>query len=172
MLDLLKDALEVMPDWLKDEDGWNSLKVDYNHPHVDRLWRQFGENRIMIHRIHPCEAEQALLHPHPWPSAVTILPQVNDATYETGVGYGDPTGDVPPLAAKFHLKAGGSYEMTDPNGWHYVRPVERHIYTIMVIGKPYGTPKDERFGQLKQHRPLTDAERRQIFQAVRPWFNL
>lgn len=172
MLDSLKAAIEVMPDWLVDEDGWNSLKVDYNYPHVDRLWRQFGDNRIMLHRIHPCEPEQALLHPHPWPSAVSVLPQVHNSAYETGVGYGDPAGEPPSLAAKFLLTKGCSYEMTDPNAWHYVRPIDRPIFTIMVIGKPYGLPKDERFGQLKQHRPLTEEEKHQIFDAIRPWFRL
>lgn len=172
MLKMLEAAIQAMPELLKDPEAWNSLKVDYNHPHVDRLWRSFEGSRILLHRIHPCTTEQALLHPHPWPSAVWVLPRVHGGSYETGIGYGDPSGEVPPLAAKFILATGTTYEMTDPNGWHYVRPIKRHIYTMMVTGKPYGLPKDERFGQLKQHRLLTEEERRTLFQAVRPHFGL
>lgn len=160
MYDVLAEAMARMPEWLRDEEGWNSLKVDYNHPHVDRLWRQFGENRVLLHRIYPCETEQALLHPHPWPSAVNVYP--GSSQYETGIGYGDPTGEAPPLAAKFILSA-GSYELTDQNAWHYVRPIDRPIFTMMVIGKPFGLPKDERFGALKEHRHLTDLEKDRIF---------
>jgi len=168
MLNKLAEAITHMNGWLKDEAGWNSLKVDYNYPHVDRLWRQFGDCRVLLHRIYPCDAEQSLLHPHPWPSAVMVFG--GGTRYETGVGYGDPAGAEPPIAAKFILMDGSAYEMTDPNAWHYVRPLEAPIFTLMVIGKPYGLPKDERFGQLKEHRPLTKGEKVVIIDFARRQF--
>lgn len=166
MLDKLSEAIAALPRLLRDPDEWNSLKVDYEYPNVDRVWRQLDDNhRVLLHKIYPCEEGEALLHPHPWPSAVAVMSSGlgRKCCYETGVGYGDPLGDPPPIAAKFTLTGGTSYEMVDPNGWHYVRPTERHIYTVMVIGPLYGTPKQDRFGQKREHRPLNEQERWDIF---------
>ena len=166
MLDVLKRAIEDLPSLIRDEGSWNSLRVDYNHPYVDRLWRQFDDHRILLHRIHPCEAEQALLHPHPWPSAMRVL---GPGVYETGIGYGDPTGEPPPVAAKFVLKNYGTYEMLDPNTWHYVRPRRQAVHSVMVIGRPFDTPKQDRFGQLRDHAPLDDVTKVELLTKFR-WF--
>jgi hypothetical protein len=166
VLDKLRDVINDLPSLLR-EGEWNSLRVDYNHPYVDRLWRQFDqEHRVLLHRIHPCETEQALLHPHPWPSAMRVL---GPGSYETGIGYGDPTGEAPPIAAKFRLKNLGSYEMVDPNTWHYVRPIQTPVYTVMTIGRPFDTPKQDRFGQLREHSPLGDEEKIELLRKFR-WF--
>lgn len=173
MLDKLSEAAKALPRLLRDPDEWNSLKVDYEHPNVDRIWRQLdADHRILLHKIYPCAAEEALLHPHPWPSTVCVVNNSigRDICYETGIGYGDPLGDPPPIAAKFLLTAATSYEMVNPNGWHYVRPIDRHVYTLMVIGPLYDTPKQDRFGQKREHRPLNDEERRDLFDFWRSWF--
>ncbi len=109
---------------------WESLDVNYEPPRVERLWRKFGDFRIYLHRIHPCE--KALFHPHPWPSAVEVL----SGAYEMGIGYGAGP-EAPPTAATAILRKGSSYEMIDPNGWHYVRPFGDPSLSIMVTGKPW-----------------------------------
>ena len=84
MLATLHEAEDALPDLLREGvDAWRSLDIDYEPPHVERLWRPWGpvvstgamtipsRFRLSLHRIHPCET--ALFHPHPWPSAVRII---------------------------------------------------------------------------------------------------
>lgn len=116
--------------------GWRSLDIDYHPPRVERLWRPFRDHyRLFLHVIHPCEPGEALLHPHPWPSAVQLV----SGAYAMEVGHGKtrPTS----LTASLVLRAGSFYEMTDPLGWHSVRPLERPSLSIMVTGQPFPRPR-------------------------------
>jgi hypothetical protein len=129
-------AVELeLPTLLKEIDGWQSLDIDYHPPFVERVWRQWGEFRIALHRIHPCSSAEALFHPHPWPSAMRIL----SGTYEMAVGYG--AGDTPPPIAARFVASGADmdvrYEMTDPDAWHYVRPIGEPTYSVMLTGRPW-----------------------------------
>lgn len=129
---VLHRAEALLPDLLKDLEGWQTLDITYEPPRVERLWRQFEEGyRVCLHRIHPCE--KALFHPHPWPSAIKIL----SGTYEMGVGYGLDQ-EIPPEAATVYLTAGSYYEMIEPDGWHYVRPLREPSLSVMVTGLPWG----------------------------------
>ena len=56
------------------------------------------------------------------------------------------------------------YEMLDPEGYHYVRPVHGVAKTIMVTGKPWITK--ESFKSSKQLEKLHDARKEEI----REWF--
>jgi hypothetical protein len=94
MLDVLSQVEQALPLLLQDEKTWQSLLVDYHSPTVERLWTAWKEYRVYLHRIHPCEREKALFHPHPWPSAMRVL----NGEYEMAVGFGAGT-DTPPVAA-------------------------------------------------------------------------
>ena len=54
--------------------------------------------------------------------------------YETVIGWGDPEATPPPAAARFVLRDGSEYEMTDRSAWHSVRPLEAPVFSLMVIG--------------------------------------
>ncbi len=175
MLNILNAVRIELPALVRDLNGWSSLRVDYEHPVVDRLWRQYDEaHRILLHKIYPCDPGQSLLHPHPWPSAVQIVGgryPLSFASYETGIGFGDPAGDPPPLAAKFIVSRNSFYEMTNPWSWHYVRPIDEPIFALMVVGEPFGLSKQDRFGQTRAHAPLDDQAKLDIFgfwQAISP----
>lgn len=113
-------------------DNWKSLNITYEKPYVERLWLSYGKNRIYLHRIYKCKREEALLHPHPWPSAVLLL----EGEYEMGIGYGE--GVTPPeISTTIIATAGTRYEMTNPNGWHYVRPLSDTTLSLMVTGPPW-----------------------------------
>lgn len=171
MIEVFQAVVDALPKLLKDKEGWDSLKVDYGHPYVDRLWRQFDDgNRVLLHKIYPCDAGQSLVHPHPWPSMIRIMGGTWCGEYELGIGWGDPTGESPPIAAKITMSRGGLYEMTDPRAWHYVRPIDSPVFSLMVVGKPFSTPKQERFGQLRQHNRLSGDERERIFGFWRGYF--
>ena len=137
MLEMLEAAERELTRIFSSDDalegeGWRSLRVDYHAPFVDRLYREWNGQRIYLHVIHPCAPEEALFHPHPWPSAMRIL----SGKYEMGVGYG--TGDAPPpVAARIVAHGPMIYEMTDPDAWHYVRPIDGVASTVMVTGTPW-----------------------------------
>ena len=154
MLTVLERIEKVLPDLLLDsqEKSWNSVLIDYHPPVVARLWRPYEDDyRIYLHQILPCNPGEALLHPHPWPSAMRVVL----GTYEMGIGYG--SGDAePPLAATLLLSAGSAYEMIDKDAWHYVRPLNSPAYSVMVTGKPW---QRESPGTGKSFRELTDMEK-------------
>lgn len=150
------------------DETWSSLLIDYDHPHVWRLWRQWTpEIRVLLHKIFPCGPGAALPHPHPWPAAVKIFTPDSDG-YETGVGWGHPeAADTPPIPAKFVLQTASTYEMTDYRAWHYVRPLVRPIYSLMVVGAPYDIPKQKRFGQNRKHKQLSEDQREDLLEFFR-----
>ena len=132
MLERLFAIEQELPRLIRERDQWQSLFVNYHEPFVERLWRNVGDARVYLHRIHPCAPGEALLHPHPWPSAMRIL----SGTYEMGVGYGEGM-QAPPLATTLLLPTGTAYEMVEPHGWHYVRPLGVPSLSLMVTGKPW-----------------------------------
>jgi hypothetical protein len=163
MLDILYAVEKELPGLLQDERGWNSLYVDYHPPIVERLWRGWHEYRINLHRMHPCEPGEALFHPHPWPSAMRVLA----GEYEMAVGYG--AGEAaPPFAALLIASGDFRYEMTDPDAWHYVRPIGAPTMSLMVTGKPWErwSPRSE-----KPLRPLSAEQSGPIFQFFREHYH-
>ena len=146
MLTLLHEAELELPKLLTSTEGWKSLLVDYHPPMVERVYREWRGLRLNLHWIHPCAPEDALFHPHPWPSAMRVI----SGSYEMGVGHG-PRGKTPPIAARILASGPMEYEMTDPDAWHYVRPLSGVAMTVMVSGKPWDvvTPKEA-----QPHRPL------------------
>ena len=149
MLDVLDQVLAELPALLRDG-GWQSKLIDYHPPKVERVWRQHGDYRILLHRIHPCEAPKvgdpradrhwvvprqegkALWHPHNWPAAMLVV----SGLYEMGIGEG-PDGSTARIAGVVRLTAGSRYEMTNPWAWHYVRPIGRPSMSVMVTGPLY-----------------------------------
>jgi hypothetical protein len=135
MLDILHEVESELPALLRDESAWKSVFIDYHPPIVERLWSPWRDCRAYPHRIHPCAPGEALFHPHPWPSVMRIL----SGEYEMAVGYGK--GESPPPIAALMIAAGDfRYEMTDPDAWHYVRPLGEPTMSLMVTGKPWARP--------------------------------
>ncbi len=131
--EVLGEIEDKMPKLLVDVSGWKSLDIDYDQPRVERVYRQYGDYRIYLHRIHACAEGESLLHPHPWPSIVRVISGI----YEMGIG-SSSTNEPPPVVAKvtFNL-SGGIYEMPHRDGWHYVRPLAGVSHSLMVAGPPW-----------------------------------
>lgn len=134
MIDVLKllEISDLIP-LLQKPDIWNSLDVDYHPPRVERIWTEWNEYRIYLHCIHTCEKEEALYHSHPWPSAMKIISGI----YEMGVGFKTPENVNIKTCATVILNSGTYYEMLNKEGFHYVRPLTKCTFTIMVTGKPW-----------------------------------
>ncbi|MCA9527599.1 MAG: hypothetical protein KC549_15025 [Myxococcales bacterium] len=137
MLADLAAAEAALPALLQDAAGWRSLRIDYHPPVVERLFRPFGDGgRLSLHRAWPCAPEDALFHPHPWPSAMRIV----SGRYRMIVGHG-PGLATPPVAATLELAAGSTYTMTDPDAWHAIMPLGGPSLSIMVTGRPWARPQ-------------------------------
>lgn len=130
---------------------WQTLDVLYEEPRVERVWKQHGDNRLYLHRIHPCK--KPFFHAHPWPSAVHVF-----GKYRMHIGYGPLTDGPPPFAATLELHWGAGYEMLDPNGWHDVAPYDEPSLSLMLTGPVWG---DRALppAQKSANKPLEDSAR-------------
>ena len=166
MLDVLAQVEEVLPELLRDAGGWQSVLVNYHPPMVERLWCSWRGYRVFLHRIHPCDAGQALFHPHPWPSAMRVL----EGEYEMAVGFGAGTVE-PPVAARLIVRGDFRYEMTHPDSWHYVRPLHLPTLSVMVTGKPWKREAPKSSAPLLPLRPEQQAELLDAFRKFYPPVN-
>lgn len=142
MLTILNSALIELPALIKNKSLWQSLDINDETPKVERLWCEWEENRIYLHKISPCKDGTAYYHTHPWPSAMYIL----KGEYKMGIGLGSIKDKAPVISMNFILPEGAKYEMIEENSWHFVQPLKDNCYTLMVTGKPYdqSLPKSER----------------------------
>jgi len=169
MLSVLRNVIELdLPRLLERRDEWQSVHVTYHPPRVERLWIQHGSFRVFLHRIHPCRESDALFHPHPWPSAVRVV----SGRYEMGVAGTafDPDTDAmtdPPAwdtqSAKIILVPGSEYEMTERQGWHYVRPIDGPSDSVMVTGPPYDPPVEMPSAPTEKQGPLSPERFDELF---------
>lgn len=132
------------------EHHWKDVRINYHPPFVDRLWTGYKEYRVFLHCVHPCNIDEALFHPHPWPSAMRIV----KGTYEMIVGFGEGESQ-PPVASRLVLPTGSLYEMTEKNSWHAVAPLGEPAWSIMVTGWSWDRPSPKpshRLGLLSPER--------------------
>lgn len=161
---------EVFKHWLNSPHMWNTLDIDYHPPRVERLWRNFDELRIFLHVIHPCTTEEALMHPHPWESAIRVLPI--GGQYEHGIGYRiiHDTHSIPSedIVCKQIITGEMYYEMMSPNGIHYVRPIGVPSYSIMITGPKIW--EDNGTEVTKELGPLSEERKIEILQTFKTYF--
>ena len=152
MIDKLKQIEDkLMLELLSQPDIWQSLMIDYHPPIVERLWTQINKHRISLHFIHTCKKEDALFHPHAWPSAMHVI----EGGYEMGLGFGEGEEEPEKIATILVPHGNMYYDMTHIDGWHYVRPINSVCSTVMLSGEPWGrkAPKsDEPLKQLDSSR--------------------
>ncbi len=161
LLAYLLAAEEEMPRLLTNESRWNDKFINYEKPHVERLWTPWQDaHRLLLHRIHPCEPREAFLHHHGWPAAI----RVKRGAYEMLVSFGATIPDcAPPM--RIILTEGSCYVMDNINQVHSVRPLEENSLSTMMTGKPWG--REETKGIIPVQRNLTVLEREQMFEDFR-----
>lgn len=122
---------------LREYDSWDSLIINRRKPETYRIFRQFGENRVCLHRFSPCNSQESFWHPHPWPAAFKIM----YGKYRLDLGFTPNGEDKPTVVSSCVMSAGSSYEMLDENTWHKITPLDDSpVYTIMLNGPPYPDP--------------------------------
>lgn len=164
MLNLLHEAIKELPKLMETTEGWSSVEVTYHAPRVERLWCQWGSNRVFLHRIYPCEINQSLFHPHPWPSAVRIVAGLYE--HKIGIGQTDPGWQEPSTPTTLVtqlLTEGSEYEMTNPRTWHSVRPLEGPSDSIMVTGPLYVPKVKMPSSPLEKQEPLSPERFDELF---------
>lgn len=149
MRDILNQIEKELPKLLE-QDDWESIDIDYHPPRVERVWRRWGDYRINLHRLHPCKEDEALFHPHPWPSIVRVI----DGGYWTKLGMAtwvesdfrennlfnrEPVVYIRKPYPSHELFAGPGSILIDNvmRSWHSVAPTEV-TYSLMITGKPWG----------------------------------
>lgn len=160
MLDVLAAAEAALPELLADPAGWRSLDIDYHPPRVERLYRDLDGYRLNLHRAWPCDPGAALIHPHPWPSAMRLV----RGRYRMWIGHGAGTA-TPPLAGLVELAAGSCYAMTERDQWHAVAPVDGPTLSVMVTGAPWDRAMP--IEPARPLQPLTAEAREALFEAFR-----
>lgn len=130
----------------------HSMYIDYHEPFVQRIWFQDGPNRVYLHKIEPCNLNQnALYHPHPWKSAVRTI----HGAYEMGIGHSN-TDKIPATDCRLILNKDTIYEMIEEDAWHYIRPINGPVYSLMVTG--FKNNRKMPIEPNKKFRKLTEEE--------------
>lgn len=169
MLETLRTILaDELPDLLDRPELWGDMHIIYHPPRVERLWLQRGDQRLFLHRIYPCKPDQALWHPHPWPSAVRLLTGRYEHAIAGTASFKDESGFARPTAAlsRMVLAAGSEYEMVNPATWHVVRPLDAPSLSVMLVGPPYRQDAGEvpTIAKPEARQPgLTPAVRAELF---------
>ncbi|MGB1015382.1 MAG: hypothetical protein ACPG4T_14700 [Nannocystaceae bacterium] len=140
MLEILRQIIrDDLPELLEKPELWADMHIIYHPPRVERLWIQRDAYRLFLHRIHPCDQNRALWHPHPWPSAVRLLTGRYEHAIAGTAVQEDDSGHAAPTEAlsRMILTAGCEYEMVHPQTWHVVRPLDQPSLSVMLVGAPY-----------------------------------
>lgn len=150
---------------------WQSLDIDYETPRVERVWIPINNKRLSLHVIHPCEAGEALLHPHVWESAMYVLPIGGLYEHTIGCQMYDEIGYLTPkptIVCKQIVEGPMYYEMMHEDSVHSVRPIAQPVFTIMLTGKPIWSENACKVG--KNLVSLSDERKKEILLTFKNYF--
>lgn len=159
--ELKKIENTILLDLLRYPNLWKSLDIDYHPPRVERLYTDAEGYRLSLHYIHPCTREEALLHPHPWASAMAIM----EGNYEMGLGFSPD--NTPDIITTVEFTGPGYYEITNIDSWHYVRPVDSICKTVMLSGPPWG-----KWQENKPTKPLMELSNTRKLEILEDFYKL
>lgn len=180
MMPILELAEAMLPELLLRPEEWKSVYIDYQPPHLMRIFIQIGCVRINLHYFMPTADVSAaqqlsdaynenLYHPHAWASAMRIV----FGRYMQYMGMATCRGldAVPPKEGPFEYQAGGCYAMEHPWEWHQVIPYPNEaVMTVMVTVIPPDWDQDvPRSNQ--PLRPLTPDELEFMFTKFREQYH-
>jgi hypothetical protein len=76
--------------------------------------------------------------------------------------------DEPPVAALMASRGDFRYEMTHPDSWHYVRPLDAPTLSVMVTGQPWDRESHKSGKPLRPLHAEQAAELLRLFRARYP----
>ena len=150
MLRELRIALDVLPDLLDHPLLWRAQVVDYSAPHCQKMWASYPfpdgeEGHVVLNRISPSTLGNALFHPHPWPLACKVL----RGRFRMGVGQGPDRPQLFTMLGEFG--PGSMWEMTEPDGWHVIAPMEK-VWCVSLVHVRWESEAEDR-GQFRRPPP-------------------
>lgn len=156
-----------IPALLETPDSWKTLFVDYEFPHVERLYMPIEGSGIFVslHKIHPCPngINDCLIHRHDYPTLVHIL----QGEYEMEVAHEEGAQIPKAYGCRNFYGPGSTYIMASPDQWHRVNPVGTPTYSIMITGLPFARPK---VNVVPRQRELTTEEKHNLIQDFKEIF--
>jgi hypothetical protein len=162
MTTVLEKVAPLIPSLLLDRDNWRSLYINYQPPHLMRIFCQVGPIRINLHYFLPTDIiitekeDPNLYHPHAWASCMHIL----DGRYKQWMGFATRRGldAIPEKTLYLVHHKNDTYAMNHPWIWHQVIPfLNETVSTLMITYIPSGWDQDEP-QSTKPLRKLTDDE--------------
>jgi hypothetical protein len=160
MIEILQEMLpEIKADIRSTLDAgtietWQSLIIDRRKPHTYRVFKQFGEHRVCLHRFEACDDSDAFAHPHPWPAAFLLL----SGQYIQSIGGSVDLQSQPEFYMRELVRPRSMYEIINPLNWHKIQPLNT-TYTLMINGPGWDvTHKDTRTTKGKDLKSMSDEE--------------
>jgi hypothetical protein len=136
--ELLPEIQEDVSKTLREEsfETWGSLIINKRKPHTYRVFKNFGEHRVCLHKFKPCDPKDCFLHPHPWPGAFLMLggEYIHRIGYTPDLEQGDPI-----MLYEEFVRPYTIYQITNKQTWHSVQPTI-NSYTVMLNGEPWDEP--------------------------------
>ena len=133
---LLAEVESELPERIAKGD-FRSMHVTYAKPYVERLFYTRGEHRVFLHRIDSCMPEEALWHPHPWPSLIKVI-DTEGGLYRHSVG--DRNGVFAVQTGTASVLRPITYTMLEPKAFHSVS-TDKASWSVMIIGPRWSPPE-------------------------------
>ena len=133
---LLAEVESELPERIAKGD-FRSMHVTYAKPYVERLFYSRGEHRVFLHRIDSCTLEEALWHPHPWPSLIKVL-DTEGGLYRHSVG--DRTSVFALQTGTASVLRPITYTMLEQKAFHSVS-TDKSSWSVMITGPRWSPPE-------------------------------
>lgn len=155
----LEDALDKLPELIQDESLWQSKFINYEFPHVSRLYRKEvciqGEYYLSIHEMESIPYPyNALYHNHDYPLLIKVLSGVQL------VQFGYKNGSYKQENFAFN----NQYIMESEDQYHSVTPLTPKTLSLMITYKQFAGEKRHNQPQLQE---LSTARKFEILETVK-----
>lgn len=128
LLEKLNDIEKLLPDFLKVEEDWCGERVVAGPHKADRVFREYNNIDVYLHRLYPCKPEDAIMHTHEGPTAIRIL----FGNYIMRLGHFD--GASYQISSTMIAVPGFSYEMMERRSSHSVAPLTE-VYSVRLLDR-------------------------------------
>lgn len=155
----LEDALNKIPELIQDESLWQTKLIDYEFPHVSRLYRKEicdqGEYYLSIHEIASIPyPHNAFYHNHDYPILVKALSGVQL------VQFGHESG----CYKQENFTCNNHYIMESEDQFHSVTPLTPKTLSLMITYKQFAGDKRHNQPQLRE---LSNERKFEILETVK-----
>lgn len=119
---------------LEDVNIWKSEIYENNNIIIEKILTTLGNYNLELNFVHKIKKSETIhIIKNRFPFAINVLNGKCNIMISSSSKL-----EEPPIMCNILLENGGAYyDMTHIDGWHYVRPVEGVVSTVMLVGKPW-----------------------------------